>query len=68
VAEIWTERNFAYKIFSPSMELETTSVEVRRIFMLSKYLIHFLCLVLEMVAKEFSSTLNQGFRQSFYVL
>lgn len=36
--------------------------------LLSKYFIHFLCLVLKMVAKKFSSTLNQGFRQSFYVL
>lgn len=67
-AEIWTERNFTYKNFSPSMELETTSVKVMRIFLLPKYLTHFMCLVLKMVAKEFSLTLNQGFRHRFYVL
>lgn len=50
------------------MELETISVEVMRISLLPKYLTHFLCLVLKMVAKEFSSTLNQGFKHSLYVL
>lgn len=51
----------------PSMELETISVEVMRIFLLPKYLTH-LCLVFKIVAKEFCSTLNQGFWPSLYVL